>query len=112
MNGALVGGGAAAIRFVWVLPPEGRGVAIFSLLGGALAILLGLIASYTSTSLLRSARFEHELKWVLAPALLAFAAGMLLLVRSQASVFTTDRARREYLPRPTEALRCRAPPTG
>jgi hypothetical protein len=78
-GGALVGGGAAAIRFGWGLPPEAGGVVIFFLIGGGLAILLGAIAGSISTSPCRTSRLGHLLGWVLIPAVLAYVAGMWLL---------------------------------
>ena len=74
-GGALVGFGAAAVRFGLGLPPEAGGVVGFFLLGGAFAVLLGGVASYISTSLLRTSRLAHVLGWVLVPAVLAFGAG-------------------------------------
>ena len=75
VGGAFAGFGAAAVRFGWELPPEAGGAAVFVLLGGALAFLLGVVASYISASLVRTSRLAHVLRWVLVPAVLAFGAG-------------------------------------
>ena len=73
-GGVLVGSGAAVVRFGRGLPPEAAGVAVFFLLCGALAVLLGLVAGYISMSLLRASRLVHVVRWVVVPALLVFGA--------------------------------------
>jgi hypothetical protein len=77
VGGTLVGFGAAAVRYAWWgdFPPRQPVLCVFFLLGGALAVLLGGIASYVSTSLLKTSRLGHGLRWVLVPAVLAFVAG-------------------------------------
>ena len=79
VGGAIVGFGAAVAQYAWRLPPEGARIAVFFLLGGALAVLAGGIVSWIATSLLRTSRLAHVLGWVLVPAVIAFGASWWLL---------------------------------